>query len=390
MAISHILSIRSKETPASGIRRIFNKAMFLKDVIHLEIGEPDFDTPQHIKEAGCKAIINGYTHYTHNAGNPDLREAIANYYRSTQNINDLSWENVLVSVGGTGALLLSLLAVVDIGDEVLIPNPGYPPYTSMVKMIGAVPKYYPLREENSFIPNIEEIGALISEKTKAIIINTPNNPTGAVYPLKVLNQIAKLARDYDLVVISDEVYGGIIFDGLRHQSMLQSKDASDRVIVIGSFSKTYAMTGWRVGFAISKNTEVIESMMELQEHVAICAPAMAQKAAFVALTTSQREAQKMVDQYERRRDLLSSLLEDIPNISFTKPQGAFYLFLNISGYSQDSYNFAEELLMKKRVAVAPGATFGSLGEGYIRVSFANSEENIKEGVRRLKEFLGSK
>lgn len=382
---SFVVSKRSKETPPSGIRKIFNKAMFLEDVIHLEIGEPDFDTPQHIKEAGCKAILNKYTHYTHNAGLLELREAIADYYRSTQNV-DVSLENTLVSIGGTGALLLSLLAVVDIGDEVLLPNPGYPPYTSMLKMIGAIPKYYSLKENESFLPNIEEIESIITNNTKAIIINTPNNPTGIVYPPNILRRISELAKDHGLVVISDEVYERLIFDNLNHYSILKFSEEGN-VIVIGSFSKSYAMTGWRVGFAVSNNVEIIKSMTELQEHVAICAPAMAQKAAFVALTESQEEAENMVKQYEKRRNLVVSLLNELPNVSFVKPQGAFYLFLNISHYSKDSYRFAEELLLKKKVAVAPGATFGSLGEGYVRISFANSEENIQKGIKQVKEFL---
>ena len=386
--MSKIISNRALGTPASGIRKIFNKVAGMRDIVHLEIGEPDFDTPQPIKDAANRALIDGYTHYTHNAGLIELRATIADYYRDFWGI-DIEAENTIVTTGGTGGLFLALLTTVDVNDEVLIPNPGYPPYTSMVKMIGARPSYYILKEENGFMPDLDEINEKIMDKTKAIIVNTPNNPSGAVYPKEVLKGIVEIAEDNNLVVISDEVYERITYDGVRHYSMLNFDEISDRVIVVNSFSKTFAMTGWRVGFAISRNTDIIRNMTKLQESVAACAPAMAQKAAIVALKECQEHVNSMVNAFERRRDLLVRLLRDINDVSFVVPKGTFYLMLNISRYIRDSYEFAEKFLSEKKVAVAPGKAFGDNAEGYIRISFANSEENIKTGIERLKEFLES-
>jgi aspartate/methionine/tyrosine aminotransferase len=379
-------SKRALETPASGIRRIYNKATGLSGVIHLEIGEPDFDTPKIIKEGAYNALQEGYTHYTHNAGFLELRETIAEYYKSTWNIT-LSPEEVIVTIGGTGGLFLSLLTTVDVGDEVLIPDPGYPAYVSMVRMIGAIPVFYSLKENDSFLPNFNELDGKIKKTTKAIIINTPNNPIGNVYSKDILDSIASLAEKYNLVVISDEVYERLTFDRIKHFTMLNFDAVSDRVIVVNSFSKSFAMTGWRVGFAVSKNTELINNMTKLHEGVAACAPAMIQRAAIVALKNGQDFISTMVQDFEKRRNLIVELLSEIENTSFVFPQGAFYTFLNINYYFKDSYKFAENLLSTKKVGVAPGRAFGESGEGYIRISFANSEENIIEGVRRIKEFL---
>jgi aspartate/methionine/tyrosine aminotransferase len=382
------ISRRALDTPASGIRKIFNKTVGLKDCIHLEIGEPDFPTPSIIKEEAQKALREGYTHYTHNAGLIELRQAIADYYKSTQSV-EISPEEVIVTVGGTEALFLSILTTTDIRDEILIPDPGYPPYLSMVRMAGAVPTFYNLEEEKSFLPNINEIESKVSERTKAIVINTPNNPTGAVYPKYALKDLAKLASDHGLVLISDEVYDRIIFDEVEHYSMLRFDDPADGTIVVNSFSKTFAMTGWRIGFALCKDVELIRNMVKLQESVVACAPAMVQRAAIVPLLHVQEIIEDMVKEYCDRRDLLVKLLSDIEDVSFALPRGTFYLLLNVSKYAKDSYDFAERLLTAKRVGVAPGRAFGEQGEGYIRISFANSKENIAEGIERLKDFLVS-
>jgi len=381
------ISKRALQTPHSGIRKIFNKTVGMKDIIHLEIGEPDFDTPEEIKNEACKALKEGYTHYTHNAGLIELRNAIAKYY-NTKTKADLSPEqNIIVTIGGTGALFLSLLTVVDFGDEVLIPDPGYPPYTSMVKIVGGIPVYYPLRESNNFIPKVEDIENRISERTKAIIINTPHNPTGAVYPKEVLKSISEIAQEHDLILISDEVYENIVFDQNEHYSLLNIKNIEENTIVINSFSKTFAMTGWRLGFVISKNKEIIENMTKLQEGTTACAPSMLQKAAIIALESCQSFVTQMVQELKNRRDTIVKLLSEIENVSFISPQGTFYLFLNVSEYTTDSYSFVERLLTTKHVAVAPGRAFGENGEGYIRISFANSKENLIAGIGKLKEFL---
>jgi aspartate/methionine/tyrosine aminotransferase len=387
--MQRFISTRALETPESGIRKIFNKAVGLSGVIRLEAGEPDFDTPKIIKEEAWKALQDGYTHYTHTAGFIELRQAIADYYKTIWEV-EVSPEEVIVTVGGTEALLLSLLSTVDVGDEVLVPDPGYPPYTSMVKMIGATPVYYSLKENNRFLPEADEIENKISEKTRVIIVNTPNNPMGIVYPKNVLKSIAELASNHDLVIISDEVYERLTFDGIKHYTMLKFEDVADKLVVINSFSKTFAMTGWRIGFVVSKNIELIKNITKLQEGVVSCAPAMAQRAVIVALKHSQEFVNEMVQEFQKRRDLLVRLLSELENTSFVTPQGAFYVFLNISNYTEDSYEFAERLLTAKKVGVAPGRAFGQSSEGYIRISFANSEENIVEGIKRIKEFLGKK
>lgn len=383
------ISKRILETPHSGIRKIFNKAIGLEDVIHLEIGEPYFDTPEKIKKEAYRALKEGYTHYTHNAGLLELREAIAEYYAAKNSVKLSPEENVVVTIGGTGALFLSLLTIIDSKDEVLIPDPGYPPYTSMIKMIGGTPVYYSLKESDNFYPDPNEIEGKISEKTKAIILNNPHNPTGVVYPKSVLENISKIARDYNLVIISDEVYENITFDGVGHYTMLKFKNIAENVIVINSFSKTFAMTGWRIGFAVSRNSEIIDSITKLQEGVAACAPTMLQKAAVIALKECQSFINQMLQELKDRRDVLIEQLSEFENVSFVIPQGTFYLFLNISQYASESYSFAEELLVTKRVGVAPGRAFGEKGEGYIRIAFANSKENIIEGLNRLRRFLES-
>ncbi len=387
--MNKIISKRSLETPASGIRKIFNKAVGLEGVIHLEIGEPDFDTPALIKKEVCKALEMGYTHYTHNAGLIELRRSIASYYERQRNIALLPEENVIVTVGGTGALFLSLLAVMDPGDEVLIPDPGYPPYVSMIKMLGGVPRFYTLKESERFIPNLEEIESKINDRTKVLIINNPHNPTGVVYSGKIIGRIVDLCREKKIVLISDEVYERMVYDNLRHYSALEFEDGTGNVVVINSFSKTYAMTGWRIGFAVAMNKELIETMTKLQESVVACAPSMLQMAAITALENCESCMEEMRRKCEERRNVMVREVSKIKNTSFVKPQGALYLLLNVSEYTKDSYEFAEKLLLERKVGVAPGRAFGVNGEGYIRLSFANSVENIIKGVRILKEYLES-
>ena len=380
------ISHRARSTPPSGIGEIFNRAIMLEDVVHLEVGEPDFDTPQHIKNAGCTAIQEGYTHYTHSRGDLELREAVVEYYRREYEVN-ISSEDVIISLGGIASLMLSLLAISDVEDEILIPDPGYPPYASLVRIIGAKPVRYPVYEKNGYLPRVEDLEKRIGEKTKAVIINTPNNPTGVSYPMELLVEIAWLVKNYDIFLLSDEVYERFTYDGIKHHTTLELPGMENNLIVINSFSKTYAMTGWRLGFLVSRNEDITQTLDGLQGYTLISPSSMAQRAGIAALLESQEATERMKEEYEERRNLLISLLEDIPDIDFVKPTGAFYLFLNISKYSMDSYSFADGLLRSKKVAVAPGATFGTHGEGHIRLSFTTSKERIKKGVERLKEYL---
>ncbi len=380
------ISRRARSTPPSGIGEIFNKALSFPDVIHLEVGEPDFDTPSNIKEAGCQAIREGDVHYTHSRGTLELRNAVVEYYKREYNV-ELEVSDVIISQGGIASLLLSILVLMDPEDELLVPDPGYPPYSSLASVLGIKVVRYPVREENGFVPRIEDIEERIGKRIKAILINTPNNPTGTTYPHEFLSSLAKVVRDYDIFLISDEVYERLTYDEVRHHTMLKFGDIEDRVIVINSFSKSYAMTGWRLGFLVTKNREITDMLDGVQGYTLISPSSISQRAGIAALLGPQEEVEKMRRIYEERRNLLVSLLEDVPYTSFVKPMGAFYLFLNVSHYSQDTFSLAEDLLIKKRVAVAPGATFGPSGEGYIRLSFTTKAEKIREGVERIKDYL---
>jgi len=356
-------------------------------VIHLEIGEPDFDTPRNVKEAGKRALDEGWTHYTSPAGILELREAIADRIMETRGVEVDPSKEVVVMPGAKPCIFASILALIDPGDEVLIPSPGYPIYESVVRFVGAKPVLIPLKEEREFRLDLEELKEKIGDRAKALIINYPNNPTGANLTDEDVRAIAEIANDHDLWVISDEIYSEIVYDG-GFRSPISEPGMKERMILIDGFSKTYSMTGWRLGYAIS-TPEVVERLIRLQINMTSCPAAFTQVAAIEALRGPQDGVREMVRTYRRRRDLMVSRLNSIPGFRCVVPKGAFYAFPNVKEFGMSSRELMEYLLEKAHVATLNGDAFGLYGEGYLRLSYATSVENIEEGVARIKEAVNS-
>ena len=380
------ISQRADMVPWSGVRKMFNYAQKYSNVINLSLGEPDFDTPQHIIKAAIEAMKKGYTHYTPNAGLIEFREAVAEKLRKENGIDVDPETEVIATVGAMGALSLAMLTIVNPGDEVLIPNPGFASYEAQVILAEGKPVSYSLNEDEGFDINAEEIAGLITNKTRAILVNTPSNPTGSVLSEKSLKKIAEIAIENDLLVISDEAYEAITYDNFRHVSIASLPDMKDRTISIFSFSKTYAMTGWRIGYAAA-NEEIIRQMTKLQEHLAAHPSSISQMAAIAALRGPKDHIKKMVKEYSERRELIMEELAEIPEIKCFKPQGAFYVFPNIKAFKMSSEDFAMHILEKARVIIVPGTAFGNNGEGYVRISYAASKEEISRAMTRMKQAL---
>lgn len=378
------LSKIAKEYPSSVIRKMFDLADEYDDLISLTLGEPNFDTPQNIIDAGKKALDEGYTHYTPNAGITELREAIANSYKHYS--EDYSYENVMITIGGMEALYLSMVTTLNPGDEVIIPDPGYANYEGQLQMLGVKPVKVPLYEENDFKIKAEDIENAITPKTKAILLNYPSNPLGSVLDKEDILEIAEVIKKHDLVVYSDEVYDKIMYDGHEHYSLAQIPEIRDQVLIINSLSKTYAMTGWRLGYIVGSK-EIISEMPKLQEAIVSCVPTFIQKAAVEAIENSQDAAEEMLAHYTRRRDILIDGLNKIPGISCLKSPGSFYAFPNIKAFGKTSMEFAMDLLTEAKVLVVPGSAFGEMGEGYLRIVFAASDEDLKEALRRIENHL---
>ena len=380
------ISRRANLVPWSGVRKMFNLAQQYEGVINLSVGEPDFDTPKHIVEAAINAMKEAYTHYTPNAGLKEFREAAAEKVKAENGIDADPETEVIATVGAMGGLSLAILTVVDPGDEVLIPDPGFPSYKAQVVLAGGRPVPYTLVEENGFLIDVEEIKKLITEKTKAIIINTPSNPTGTVLNEKNLREISEIAIENELLVISDEAYEAIIYDGLTHISIASLPDMKERTISIFTLSKTYAMTGWRIGFAVA-NEDIISQMTKLQEHISAHPSSISQKAAVAALRGGNDCVKKMIAEYSERRELLLKGLSEIPGFRCTRPQGAFYVFPNIKGFKMSSEKFSMQVLERAKVVVVPGTAFGKHGEGYVRISYATSREKLANALSRIKNML---
>ena len=371
--------------PKSGIRKMSQLASQYKDVINLSIGDPNFDTPKNIIESAKKALDKGWTHYSPSSGFDELRGAIADKYNKEMDLG-IKKENVMITIGGMEALYLALVSVINPGDEIIICDPSYPNYIGMIMLLGAKAAYIPVYEENGFKPVASDLEKAITSKTKAIIINTPTNPVGAVMERAELEEIAKVVKKHDIFVISDEVYEKIIYDEKKHLSMAQIEEVKDNVIITNSFSKTYAMTGWRIGYLVGHES-LVKNMPQIQEGVASCVSTFIQMAAIDAIKGPQDAVAQMVKDYARRRDILIDGINAIPGIKCVKSPGSFYAFPNIKAFGKSSEDFSMELLEKARVVVTPGSAFGKNGEGYIRISFANSDENLKEAVKRIKAFV---
>jgi len=383
-SIEDRLSNRTKSLEPSGIMAIFEKAHGLKDVIRLEVGEPDFDTPEHIKNAAKEALEKGFTHYTSSAGILPLREAIAEKTEKETGVEVDPRREVVVTDGGSCALTLAMMATLNPGDEVLISDPAWP-YGPSIKMAEGVPVRYGLLEKEGFRIDFDDLRSKISRKSKMVLINSPNNPTGSVLDRRELEDLSEIALENDLLVISDEVYEKLIYDA-KHMSVLSLPEMKERTILANSFSKTYAMTGWRVGYAIASE-DIAREMAKLNLYLNTCSTSFAQVAALEALRGPQDCVRAMADQYRKRIDLMLQGLERM-SVPCVKPRGAFYLFPDFSGFSHSSHEIAMMLLEKAHVSTAPGIAFGQRGEGHLRLSCANSIENLGEALGRIEKALG--
>jgi len=356
-----------------------------KDVVHLEIGEPDFDTPKNIKEAAIKAINSGYTHYGPSAGIPELREAIAQYISKTRGIN-VEADEVVVTPGAKPIMFFSILALVNPGEEVLYPNPGFPIYESVANFVGAKPVPIPLMEDNDFRMDPEYVKTKITRKTKMIILNSPENPTGGVLTKDDLKVIADcISNRDDVFVLSDEIYSRIIYEG-KHESIASLPGMKEKTILLDGFSKTYAMTGWRLGYGIMRK-DIAQKVAQLQTNSNSCTCTFTQMAGVEALKGPQNEPERMDAEFKKRREVIVSGLNNIKGITCKKPRGAFYVFPNITGTGMNSRELGDYLLNEAGVAVLPGTSFGKYGEGYLRLSFANSVENIRKAIDRVDQAL---
>jgi len=356
-----------------------------KEIIHLEIGEPDFDTPKNIKEAAVKALYAGYTHYVPAAGIPELREAIAEYISKTRKI-DVDPEEVVVTPGAKPIMFYAILAWINPGDEVMYPNPGFPIYESLINFVDAKPVPIPLKEENDFKMDPEYVKEKITKKTKMIILNSPENPTGGVLTKKDLKVVADcIAKRDDVLVLSDEVYSRIIYEG-ENESIASLPGMKEKTIILDGFSKTYAMTGWRLGYGVMRK-DLAQKVAQLMINSNSCTCAFIQMAGVEALKGPQKEVEKMVAEFKRRREVIVEGLNKINGVTCKKPHGAFYVFPNITGTGMDCRKLGDYLLNEAGVAVLPGTSFGQYGEGYLRISFANSVENIKKALERIDEAL---
>jgi aspartate aminotransferase len=357
------------------------------DIIHLQIGEPDFDTPAHVREAAKRALDEGATHYAPYPGIPALREAIAEDATRRKGF-DVTPDRVFVTVGGKGVMLYAILGTIDPGDEVIVPDPGYPIYESLVRFIGATPVPIPIRMENEFRLDVDELASLITPRTRMIVINSPANPTGGVLTREDLERIAALAREHDLVVLADEIYGRILYDSTEHVSIAALPGMAERTIVLDGFSKTFAMTGWRLGYAIVPPS-LVKTYGQLIINTISCAPTFAQVGAVEALRGPQDDVEAMVVEFRARRDLVVDGLNAIPGIRSLRPTGAFYAFPDVSGTGLSGAELAERLLHEAGVCVLAGTAFGGVGTDHIRISYANSRENLGRALERIGDFVAS-
>jgi aspartate/methionine/tyrosine aminotransferase len=359
-----------------------------KKIVHLEIGEPDFATPDNIVEAGVSAMQNGYTHYTPASGIMEAREAVAGFVTRTLKTEVDPTEVVLVP-GSKNVLLFTLLACIERGDEVIIPDPAYPAYSSQVNFIGAVPKFVTLREETGFRMDLDQLESVVTPKTRMLIINTPQNPTGGILTEEDVKFVCELAHKHDLLVVSDEIYSQLVY-GFQHVSPLSQPGMRERTVLMDGLSKSYAMTGWRLGYAVAPPA-LAAKLDQLMINSSSCAAGFTQMAAIEALSAPESESavHRMVKVFEHRRNLVVDGLNEIPGVRCARPQGSFYAFPNIMGTGFDERELADRLLTEAGVAVLPGTAFGAAGKGYIRLAYTQSEDELKRGLKQISDFIGA-
>jgi aspartate aminotransferase len=355
-----------------------------RDMVHLEIGEPDFDTPPNIVRAAVKALKSGFTHYGPSAGMPAVRKTFAEFITRDRGV-EVKPENIVVTPGAKPILFFSILAIVDEGDEVIYPNPGFPIYESVINFVGGVAVPIPLRESKGFSFDTDELRSLVNDKTKLIIINSPQNPTGGMLTKKDMRVVAELADKHDAWILSDEVYSKIIYEG-KHVSIYDFPEVKDRTILLEGHSKTYAMTGWRLGYGVMP-VQLADHVARLQTNSNSCTASFTQMAGIEALTGPQAKSRKMVREFKARRDLIVEGLNTIPGFTCLKPKGSFYVFPNITGTGMKSKELEVYLLEKAGVAALSGTSFGKYGEGYLRFSYANSQENIRKALDKIRSVI---
>lgn len=382
---TRIIASAVKDMKPSGIRRFFDIADTMEDVISLGVGEPDFRTPWQIRSAGIHSLQKGQTRYTSNRGLVELREEISKYLGRKYSLNYDANEEILVTVGGSEAIDAAVRAICEPGDEIIIPQPSYVCYEPITRLAGGVPVIIDTKAENDFRITKEELLSAITPKTKALILPYPSNPTGAIMRRCDLHEIADVLRGTDIICISDEIYSELTFTEEGHSSIAELPDMKERTVVVNGFSKAFSMTGWRLGYACGPK-ELMREITKIHQYAIMCAPTTSQRAAIEALRSCDDEVARMVEEYDVRRRLIVKGFRDI-GLECREPSGAFYAFPSIKSTGLSSEEFCERLLYSKRVALVPGTAFGESGEGFVRASYCYSTEHIKEALRRTKEFL---
>lgn len=379
-----VLNPKVLNVKPSGIRKFFDIAESMEEVISLGVGEPDFQTPWHIRQAGIASLQEGKTRYTSNWGLKALREEISKYIKNNLGVEYCPENEILVSVGGSEAIDAAIRALVTTGDEVIIPQPSFVCYTPITELSGGIPVIIPMKAENDFKLTADELRAHITDKTKVLILPFPGNPTGGIMEEKDLLEIAEVLRDTDIMVISDEIYSELTYSG-KHSSIISIDGMRERTVLINGFSKTYSMTGWRLGYACGP-APVLQQMTKIHQFAIMSAPSTSQYAAIEALKNGRKDIEEMLEEYDTRRRFVVHTLRKM-GLDCHEPLGAFYVFPSIKKTGMSSDEFCEKLLCEKHVAIVPGTAFGDSGEGYVRVSYCYSVEHLKEALRRIEEFL---
>jgi aminotransferase len=378
------LADKVADIPFSGIRKFFDIVSEMPDAISLGVGEPDFDTPWHIRDEGIYSLEKGRTFYTSNAGLKELKMEVANYLKRRQGLEYDYNKEILITVGGSEAIDIGMRVMLNPGEEVLVPQPSYVSYEPCVRLAGGVPVIINLKEENEFRLTAQELLDAITDKTKILVLPFPNNPTGAILEEKDLQEIAKVCVDKDIFVMSDEIYAELTYKE-KHISIAQMPGMQERTILINGFSKAYAMTGWRLGYACGP-ADIIEQMLKVHQYAIMCAPTTSQYAAVEALKNGDEDVREMREAYNQRRRYLVHAFREM-GLECFEPFGAFYIFPSIQEFGMSSDEFATRLLMEEKVAVVPGTAFGACGEGFLRISYAYSLENLKVAIGRIRNFI---
>ena len=381
---------RMKKITLSGIRKVFDKVKSVEaqgvEVVHLEIGRPDFDTPLHIKEAAKKALDEGFVHYTTSYGIKELRKAIGKKLSQDNGVEVDPEREIIVTAGANEAIFISMMATLNPGDEVIVPDPLFGYYADWGEFAGAKTIPMPLREENNYKMDPENLKERITLHTKILVINSPHNPTGCVFDKETLEEVADIAKSHDLLVLSDEIYEKMVYDGAKHYSIASFPGMKERTLTINGFSKAYSMTGWRMGYVAAPEA-LIPALMKVHQHTAVCAVSFAQKGALSALNCPSDCIIEMVKEFARRRKLVLDYLDQMERISYVKPEGAFYVFPSINNLGINDEELADYLLKEARVAVVPGSCFGRHGQNHIRIAYSTSYHNLEKGLERMSKAL---